>query len=299
MAEMDPTLNDHGARDARLTRLVRAALIVLLVLVSSLSLVRLAVVYPPFVDLEIPLRAAERWMAGGDPYLASSFLEPPGYTLPFLYAPPTLPFFAVLALFPRPVAVALWLAACIAAAVFATRRVGVPWRAVPFVLGWPPFAQALLGGNVQIFLFAALVAAFWRRADRAWTPVEANPTTTQRPLRTGTLAAFVPAMKISTPHTWVAMARLNPRAAAMGAGVAVAIVAVTLPLVGVDLWTEWLDQVRRALDPGWSAGGHRIHPDLPLAITGAAWLGAVLACLVVPRDRAGTWVGLLAVIGAA
>ena len=29
--------------------------------------------YPIAVDLQIPLRAAERWMHGGQPYLASSF----------------------------------------------------------------------------------------------------------------------------------------------------------------------------------------------------------------------------------
>ena len=32
--------------------------------------------HPLMVDLEIPLRAAERWVHGGEPYLASGFSAP-------------------------------------------------------------------------------------------------------------------------------------------------------------------------------------------------------------------------------
>jgi hypothetical protein len=286
----------HGSRA---NRLLRALLLVLLAIATGVALVRLVLVYPPLVDLEIPLRAAERWMSGGSPYLASAFAEPAGYALPFLYAPPTLPFFAVLSLLPREVAAVLWIAACVAAAILATRRLGVPWVAVPFVLAWPPFAEALYGGNVQVFMFAALVVAFWGRAAGRWRPRERDLAMARDPIRTGALATFIPALKISIPHAWVGLARRRPAAAAAGAAVAIAIVLATLPLVGVSVWGEWVGQLQRALDATWSNGGYRLFPELPFAVSGFVWLAAVLACLAAPRGRVGTWVGVLSVLGAA
>ena len=81
------------------------------------------------VDLEIPLRAAERWQAGQPPYLASAFTSPPGATQPFLYPPFTLPFLALLTGLPRAfvgtVAVAIMLLAAIAAGASAPDPVGL------------------------------------------------------------------------------------------------------------------------------------------------------------------------------
>lgn len=286
----------HGSRA---NGLLRAALGILLVIATGVALLRLVLVYPPLVDLEIPLRAAERWLAGESPYLASAFDQPAGYTLPFLYAPPTLPFFAALSLLPREVAAVPWITACVAGAILATRRLGVPWLAVPFVLAWPPLAEALYGGNVQVFMFAAFVMVFWTRAPGPWRPRELDVATAPDPIRRGTLATFIPAMKVSIPHAWVGLARRRPAAAAWGAAVAIAIVLVTLPLVGISLWGEWIAQLQRALNSAWTNGGYRLFPGLPLAVSGFVWLSAVLACLVVPRGRLGTWVGVLSVLGAA
>jgi hypothetical protein len=106
-------------------------------------------------------------------------------------------------------------------------------------------------------------------------------------------------MKISIPHAWVGLARRRPLAAGWGAAVAIAIVLATLPLVGVSLWGDWINQLQRALDSTWQNGGYRLLPGLPVAVSGFVWLAAVLACLVAPRDRRGTWVGVLSVVGAA
>jgi hypothetical protein len=56
----------------------------------------LAVVRQPHlgVDIEIPLRAADRWLTGGPPYEAHAFITGSGATLPFLYPPVVLPLFA-------------------------------------------------------------------------------------------------------------------------------------------------------------------------------------------------------------
>ena len=69
-------------------RLLRTGLGAIAVAVIAASLVNhLLLVYPFSVDLEIPLRAAQRWIDGGQPYLASAFTAPPGATQPFLYPP--------------------------------------------------------------------------------------------------------------------------------------------------------------------------------------------------------------------
>ena len=52
------------------------------------------------------------------------------------------------------------------------------------------------------------------------------------------------------------------------------------------------------MDPAWSNGGYRLL-TLPAAVSGILWLAAVIACLVAPRGRLGTWAGLLSVLGAA
>src|SRR4249919_851391 len=91
---------------ARLTprRLLIGALVALLAILEVKALLGTVLIEPRFaVDMEIPLRAAERWLAGEPPYLASAFTSEPGATQPFLYPPYTLPFFAVLTAIPRAV----------------------------------------------------------------------------------------------------------------------------------------------------------------------------------------------------
>ena len=143
---------------ARLTAIAPVgALAIVAAIVAVVGGVVVLLTHPLMVDLEIPLRAAERWVSGGEPYLASSFSAPEGYGLPFLYPPPVLPFLAPLLALPRGVVVAAWLAATLGAAVFVARRLGVPWRAVPVVLCWVPFSEGLVGGNAQVLLVAGFV----------------------------------------------------------------------------------------------------------------------------------------------
>ncbi len=258
--------------------------------VALSSLVSLLSSYPLFVDIEIPLRAADRWLHAGQPYLASSFVAPSGYDLPFLYPPVVLPFLAPLTWLPRDVVVAVWCAGVLSAAVFALRRLGVPWLIVPPMLAWPPFAEGILGGNIQVVLLAAFVAVFVPGAPRQ--PGRGDD------LRTGSLAAVVPLFKISQPHVWFALLRIRPRAAVLGALAVGGVAAVTLPLVGTQLWLDWGDQLRRAADPSWTLAGASLTAGLPAAV-GLGVLGAtVAATFVVPRQRLAAWVGALTVVGA-
>lgn len=286
----------RGSGRARL--LLRGVLAAALVVVTAHSLIELVTSYAPYVDAEIPLRATERWMAGGQPYLASSFAVQPGYDLPFLYPPPVLPLLAPLTLLPRELVWTAWSGACLAAGVFAVRRLGIRWRFVPFVLLWPPFAEAIIGGNVQTVLFAAFTAVFWTSGgvSKSASPVGSIATTWSA--RHGVLAGLGPALKLSQPHGWVTLWRVRPIAVIDGAALLGAVAVATLPLTGVDAWTAWLAQLARAADPSWALGGASLTSGLPAWVGLIVLLTTVLACLLVPRRRLGAWVGVLTVIGA-
>ena len=255
--------------------------------------------YPRFVDIEIPLRAAERWLAGGEPYLASAFRAPPGYDLPFLYPPFVLPIIAPLTWFPREVVWAGWLAVGLGAALVTLRRLGVPWPVAPFLLLWPPFTEAILGGNLQLVLVAGFVMLFFGQSARAWTPVARDPAIEGRPVVVdGVLGAAIPAFKLSQPHAWVALLRRRPAAALAGLAVVAALALITLPLVGIDTWIAWTEQLRRAADPSWPLGGASLAAGLPVVVGLAIAGGTALLCGVVPVARLGAWTGILTVVGA-
>ena len=285
-------------RVGRARPLLRVALVAALVLVTAHSLIDLVTSYPPYVDAEIPLRAAGRWLAGGEPYLASSFAAPPGYDLPFLYPPPVLPLVAPLTLLPRELVWTAWFGACLAAGVFAVRRLGFRWRFVPFVLLWPPFAEAIIGGNVQIVLFAAFTAVFWTAAGVSRTASPDGYSANTWSTRDGALTGLMPALKLSQPHGWVALARVRPIAAMAGVTLLAVVAVATLPLTGAQAWAGWLAQLARAADPSWALAGASLTSGLPAWVGLIVLLTTALSCLFVPRPRLGAWAGILMVVGA-
>ena len=255
--------------------------------------------HPVMVDLEIPLRAAERWVHGGEPYLASSFSASEGYGLPFLYPPPVLPLLAPLLALPRGVVVAAWLVATGGAAIFLARRLGVPWRAVPIALCWLPFAEGLVGGNAQVLLVAAFVAVFFDPPAGPWRPTPRDPRDGGRPAAAdGILAAVTPALKLTQPHAWAALLRRRPLAALLGLIVAAAVALATLPLVGVGTWQAWIAQLGRAADPAWELRGSSLVQLLPGLLSPAATGLTVVLVMLVPTRRLGAVAGLLLVLGA-
>ena len=255
--------------------------------------------HPVMVDLEIPLRAVERWVHGGEPYLASSFSASEGYGLPFLYPPPVLPLLAPLIALPRGVVVAAWLVATGGAAIFLARRLGVPWRTVPIALCWLPFAEGLVGGNAQVLLVAAFVAVFFDPPAGPWRPTPRDPRDGGRPAAVdGILAAVTPALKLTQPHAWAALLRRRPLAALLGLIVAAAVALATLPLVGVGTWQAWIAQLGRAADPAWELRGSSLVQLLPGLLSPAATGLTVVLVMLVPTRRLGAVAGLLLVLGA-
>ena len=275
------------------------ALEILAALVAVVGGVVVLFTHPGMVDLEIPLRAADRWVHGGEPYLASSFAAPEGYDLPFLYPPPVLPFLAALLSVPRPLVVAAWIAATVGAAVFLARRLGVPWAGVPIALCWVPFSEGLVGGNVQVLLVAAYVAVFFDRPAARWQPRARDPRDGRHPaILDGTLAALTPALKLAQPHAWAALLRWRPFSALLGLGAVAAVALATLPLVGIGTWQAWLAQLGRAADPAWPLRGSSLVQLLPGLLSPAATGLTVIMAMLVPSRRVGAAAGLLLVLGA-
>ena len=281
-------------------RLLLSALVVLYGLFVAWALVGTVLIAPRFaVDVEIPLRAAERWLAGQPPYLASAFTSPPGATQPFLYPPYTLPFIAVLTELPRSLVGAVAVGAMLAAAIAACRRLGIPWLWMPLVIAWPPFAEAIFGANIQTALFAAFVYLFYRRGATRWTPLDRDlGDPRESPVLVGGLATLVGAVKVSQAHAWLYALRRRPRAALGGAVVAALVVLATIPLTGIDAWFAWKDQLLLAGDTTWDLGGFAIPRFLPPGVGLVVVVACLMAIWFVPRERAGAWVGVLSVVGA-
>ena len=280
-------------------RLLIAGLVVILAVLEIHALVDTVFIPGRFaVDLEIPLRAAERWLAGEPPYLASSFTSPPGATQPFLYPPYVLPFYALLTSLPRGVVGVVAVGTMLVGAIVACRRLGIPWIWLPLVLAWPPFAEAIYGANVQMLLFTAFVYLFYRAIAGPWKPRARDVADPAEPgALVGGLATVVGAIKVSQPHAWVYVLRHRPRAAIGAALVAALFVAVTVPLTGFDLWFDWVNQLRLAGDTSWDLGGFAMPRFLPIGLGYVVAGACLVAVWFVPRQRAGAWVGVLSVVG--
>jgi hypothetical protein len=280
-------------------RLLIAGLVAILFVLVLKALIGTVLIEPRFaVDLEIPLRAAERWHAGAAPYLATAFTSPPGATQPFLYPPFLLPVLGLLTGIPRQPLGFVAVATMLLAATAACRRLGIPWLWIPLVLVWPPFAESIFGGNIQTILFAAFVYVFYRGEARAWTPLPRHiGDLSESTLLIGGLATLVGAIKVSQPQPWLYVMHHRPRAALMGAVAAIVLVGSTIPFTGIELWFDWLAQLRRAADPAWDLGGFALPRFLPPGVGLVIAILSVLGVWFVPPHRAGAWVGLLSVVG--
>jgi hypothetical protein len=281
----------------------RRILVAGLILVLILLTVRydLALVRNPHlgVDIEIPLRAADRWLTGGQAYQPQAFKSGSGPTLPFLYPPVVLPLFAPLSWLPRtPV---LWGAfvVMLVAAVAAARRLRIPWVWIPLVLLWRPFFEGIVHTNLTILTFLAFVILFYRRSGSQW---RADPRDVSRPdesvVEIGALATFIGAVKVSQPHAWLFVLHYRWRAAAIGALAVGVLVVLMLPLTGTQLWFDWIDQLRRAGNPAWSAGGFAMSRFLPPLVAFVVALACAVAVWFVPRRDGAPWVGILSTAGA-
>lgn len=100
------------------------------------------------VDARHYQRAADAWLAGGNPWAVTEA------GVPFAAGPHTLLFYAPTSLLPLDVAVAVWMGLGIVASAWLVRRLGLP----AWWLLFPPLAHAMWNGNPQTVALALLVA---------------------------------------------------------------------------------------------------------------------------------------------
>ena len=172
-------------------------------------------------DIELYTKAGDRWLVGARVYMGVPMAVAPENLsdYPFLYPPVTLPLFGALALVPFPVAAGLWVVTSATALLAGLRWVGLSWRWCFLILAWPPAFQGLFVGNVAVPLFALFAVAPWRPALLALPPIFK-------------LYSGIAALWLLRREHW--------RAAVLGAIVVAGACVVTLPLVGPQLWLDWV-----------------------------------------------------------
>jgi hypothetical protein len=219
-------LGAAGAVFGRRTRRAPTAIEALIVLAVAAMVeadVRM-LAYGALRDFGLYLRTGHAFLDGSPVYTISSAADylRDNTLLPFVYPPPTIALFAALAAIPAAAAKAVWLALCVGASLAGLRLLGVRWRWIPVLLAWPPFVQGIYVGNAVIPTFLFFAAA---------------------PLA-GWLLAFGPVFKIQLglPGLWLIRER-RWRDLAIAVAVGLALILVTLPLVGPDSWREWPRQL--------------------------------------------------------
>lgn len=232
----------------------------------------------PFgVDLRIPLAAAERWLDGGRPYLASAF-RASGENLPYLYPPWVLPFVAPLTFLPQTPLLIAWSVATALAGLGILRLLGLGWLSAVFLL-WPPFAQGIWSGNVQVAIVFLFILGSYATG-----------------VSSGVLTAVVAAIKPAQPHAWLALLGRRPRWAIIG-GLAVAVVlAATIVLAHPHLYRQWIGQIGRAATARSTVGLAITRTAGPVGVTAITLISFPIAYLLGRRlqpDRLVAWLGLL------
>jgi len=279
---------------------VLVALVGLVVGVSVWTTGTVLIHFPVAADVHIPLEAARRWVSAGSPYVAEAFDNSSGYDLPFLYPPFVLPLLAPLTVLPEAVVAAAWLGAAVLVSLFACRRLGFPWWAAGLALMWPPFAEGVVTGNIQLFLVAAYVALYFEPSGHQFAPRQRalDSTGFRTEATNGLLATAVGIVKVAQVHPWLNLTRIRPRAAIVGGLAALVLVAATLPVTGLGLWGQWLDQLRRAADPNWVAGGAPLAGLIGWTAATSVAILTLPAAVMVRGPRAGAWIGLLMLLAA-
>lgn len=213
----------------------------------------------PLRDFDIYLRAGQNLLAGAPVYIPGPLKTlPPVSELPFLYPPPTLPMFALLALLPGPASAAVWLGALGAATVLALRVTGIEWRWVPILLLWPPCFTGIWSGNVapiafMLFALGPMSAAFLVLGV------------------TFKLHNGIPALWGIREQRW--------REVAVGVALLGALVLATLPLVGIGAWRDWflsLGYFQATAQAYPTVISHALWRFLPSAIVVMLSIAAVL-----------------------
>lgn len=179
----------------------------------------------PLRDFHLYLDAGRTALAGGSPYLTAPITSITNRVgLPFVYPPFTIPLFELLASVPQLIADVLWVGGSIAAVVAAFWLLGVRGRWLVVLVAWPAVAQGIAVGNVASFTFFMYALGF----------------------RVGAALVLSGMFKVQSmiPSLWL-VAERRWRQLIAGIVVIVVIAAISLPVVGWQMWLAWPDGLRQ------------------------------------------------------
>jgi len=207
-------------------------------------------------DLNVYLGSAARWLDGGRPYMTAAVSSWPATARSdfFLYPPPLLPVFGLLSRLPdAPVALG-FSAAMIGCAYKAYRILGLSRAYSIVLLTFPPVMIGFESGNIASLTFLLFAAA----------------------ARSGGTLIVDGLFKVQTgiPALWLVRQR-RWRGILAGAAIVLAIILVTLPLVGLDSWRAWWEGL------GYRAASQAAVPGLYGYSDAQLMPGAVYAALCV------------------
>lgn len=231
-------------------------------------------------DFHTYLNAGRNFMSGEPVYLQQALTTLPDTTHQehFLYPPVLLPAVAALASIPRELAAGAFVAALVLAAVLGLRLLGMRWSWALLLLSFPPLFKGLLSGNVASIGFLLYVAA----------PA------------VGALAVLGASFKVQSalPALWLARAA-RWRDLAIGMAALLLLVLITLPLVGVESWTDYVrglslrEQSQHNLPVLF---GSSLLRYMPVAAFVAVSAAAVLAALVPGGRRSLALIGIATIV---
>ena len=176
-------------------------------------------------DLRLYLAAGQRFAEGLQPYQLSPLQHLPSSwaAYPFLYPPVSLPLFGILAALPFALTAAIWTLFSAAAGIYALHLLGVRGVWLPVIALWPPFFVGVWAGNVAVPALLLLAGGF----------------------AVGRVLVLGPLLKVqgAIPPLWLLRER-RWRELAIGLVIVAGICLVTLPLVGVQAWVDWIAGLR-------------------------------------------------------
>lgn len=231
-------------------------------------------------DYQAYVQAAQRWLDGQPLYDPSVDLAG-GFAI-YLYPPPFALAFVPFALLGGSAGLYAWtalLVGCVVAAiglmpVSATLRWGILLLAG---LDWPVLYSLKLGQVGPILLLLFVLG--WRRLDR--------PAALGGTIAIGALIKVQPALL----GVWAVFAG-RPRAAVVALAAVVAVVLVTLPLVGLTAWSEYIALLRTVSQPittphNFTPGAvlfqAGVDPGVASAVQWAVVVGTLVAVVVAAR----------------
>jgi hypothetical protein len=244
---------------------LRPVEVLALMALAAAVLTDVTMAWQPLRDLGIYLKAGEHFRDGAPVYMQTPLTVQPidrtGY--PFLYPPFTLPLFGALSLLPVVAAQAIWVGVSVGLGLVALRIIGLPRRWLLPALLWPPLFQGLWVGNVAVPALALYAIGPWLGAG----------------LIIG--AAFKSYTGLAA--LWLVVER-RWRQIALGVGLLLALVALTVPLTGAGLWSDWLASLgvyRTSQHSLPGLYGFGLPRYMPFALYGGLALAAVAGAFTV------------------